>query len=58
MQIIMKPERPIMYYYNIGPMIKIKLSDQYGYTTPSRNRNVSQLYAISRNVGVTTPKSF
>ena len=26
--------------------------DQYGYTTPTRNRNVSQLYAISRNVGV------
>ena len=23
-----------------------------GTTTPTRNRNVSQLYAISRNVGV------
>ena len=28
------------------------LADQYGHTTPTRNRNVSQLYAISRNVGV------
>ena len=32
--------------------------DQYGYTTPTRNRNVSQLYAIPRNARVTTPKSF
>ena len=32
--------------------IQVRFSDQYGYTTPTRNRNVSQLYAISRNVGV------
>ena len=25
----------------------------FGYTTPTRNRNVSQLYAISRNVDAT-----
>ena len=30
-----------------------KILDQYGYTTPTRNQNVLQLYAISRNVGVT-----
>ena len=27
--------------------------DQYGYTTPSSNHNVPQLYIISRNVGMT-----
>ena len=33
-------------------IIMVMESKQYGYTTPTRNRNVSQLYAISHNVGM------